>query len=165
MPQEIERCFSKFEQEKSDVDFSSMVNLKWGKGRIKKTNCSPDAFFQMAIQLAYFKDQNEFTSTYEAAAARFFQNTRTETIRTVSHASCDFVKAILNESRDVKECERLLRKACNQHQLKTKRSMTGGGFDRHLFVLYVLSKYFKIDSPFLNEYVKQQWKLSTSQVS
>lgn len=43
------------------------------------------------------------------------------------------------------------------------KAMTGGGFDRHLFVLYVLSKYFKIDSPFLNRYVQQQWKLSTSQ--
>jgi hypothetical protein len=117
----------------------------------------------MALQLAYFKDQQKFTSTYEAAAARFFKNTRTETIRTVSTQSCSFVSAMLKEPRDKKECEHLLRKACEIHQYKTKLSMTGGGFDRHLFVLYVMSKYFNVDSPFLNQYVKQEWKLSTSQ--
>lgn len=55
MPSEIERCFSAYRDARSNVDFASLVNLDWGKGRIKKTNCSPDAFFQMAIQLAYFK--------------------------------------------------------------------------------------------------------------
>jgi carnitine O-palmitoyltransferase 1 len=68
------------------------------------------------------------------------------------------------KQRDYKECARLLREACAQHQLKSKLAMTGGGSDRHLFVLYVMSKYLNVESPFLTEYVKQQWKLSTSQV-
>jgi carnitine O-palmitoyltransferase 1 len=41
--------------------------------------------------------------------------------------------------------------------------MTGKGIDRHLFCLYVLSKYFNMESPFLQQVLHEPWKLSTSQ--
>ncbi|CAG7821013.1 unnamed protein product [Allacma fusca] len=41
--------------------------------------------------------------------------------------------------------------------------MNGKGIDRHLFGLYVVSKYLKIESPFLNEAIGHPWRLSTSQ--
>jgi carnitine O-palmitoyltransferase 1 len=41
--------------------------------------------------------------------------------------------------------------------------MTGRGVDRHLFTLYVVSKYLDIDSPFLKEVLSEPWRLSTSQ--
>lgn len=63
------------------------------------------------------------------------------------------------------ECVRLLREACNQHQLRSKQALVGKGVDRHLFVLFVLSKYLGIQSAFLDQFSQQQqWKLSTSQV-
>ena len=43
--------------------------------------------------------------------------------------------------------------------------MSGKGIDRHLFCLYVLSKYLNLDSPFLHEVLLEPWKLSTSQVN
>ena len=43
----------------------------------------------------------------------------------------------------------LLRKACDQHTKLTQEAMTGQGIDRHLFCLYVISKYLEIESPFL----------------
>jgi hypothetical protein len=42
--------------------------------------------------------------------------------------------------------------------------MTGKGIDRHLFCLYVLSKFLNLDSPFLQQVLQEPWKLSTSQV-
>lgn len=42
--------------------------------------------------------------------------------------------------------------------------MTGKGIDRHLFCLYVVSKYLEVDSPFLSEVLSEPWRLSTSQV-
>jgi len=42
--------------------------------------------------------------------------------------------------------------------------MTGRGIDRHLFTLYVVSKYLNIESPFLKEVLSEPWRLSTSQV-
>lgn len=41
--------------------------------------------------------------------------------------------------------------------------MTGAGIDRHLFCLYVVSKYLAVDSPFLKEVLSEPWRLSTSQ--
>ncbi len=43
--------------------------------------------------------------------------------------------------------------------------MTGKGVDRHLFCLYVVSKYLQIDIPFLKEVLSEPWRLSTSQVN
>jgi carnitine O-palmitoyltransferase 1 len=42
--------------------------------------------------------------------------------------------------------------------------MSGKGIDRHLFCLYVLSKYLNMESPFLQQVLHEPWKLSTSQV-
>ena len=54
-------------------------------------------------------------------------------------------------------------KAAEYHALSYKRAMTGQGIDRHLFCLYVMSKYLKIESPFLNKVLHEPWRLSTSQ--
>lgn len=57
----------------------------------------------------------------------------------------------------------LLYKACKQHQLGYQNAMCGKGIDRHLFCLYVVSKYLELDSPFLKEVLSEPWRLSTSQ--
>lgn len=41
--------------------------------------------------------------------------------------------------------------------------MCGQGIDRHLFCLYVVSKYLEVESPFLQEVLSEPWRLSTSQ--
>lgn len=46
---------------------------------------------------------------------------------------------------------RLLRVAAEKHQNLYRHAMTGAGIDRHLFCLYVVSKYLGLDSPFLRE--------------
>lgn len=53
--------------------------------------------------------------------------------------------------------------ACDRHQLGYQDAMCGRGIDRHLFCLYVVSKYLEVDSPFLNEVLSEPWRLSTSQ--
>lgn len=39
--------------------------------------------------------------------------------------------------------------AAKQHQKGYQDAMCGKGIDRHLFCLYVVSKYLEVDSPFL----------------
>jgi len=58
----------------------------------------------------------------------------------------------------------LLRAAANTHQGLYRDAMTGKGIDRHLFCLFVVSKYLNVDSPFLKEVLSEPWRLSTSQV-
>ena len=54
-------------------------------------------------------------------------------------------------------------RAVERHALGYKLAMTGKGIDRHLFCLYVMSKYLKIESPFLDKVLSEPWRLSTSQ--
>lgn len=58
---------------------------------------------------------------------------------------------------------RLLLAAGQQHQKSCQDAMCGKGIDRHLFCLYVVSKYLEVDSPFLKEVLSEPWRLSTSQ--
>uniref|UniRef100_A0A8C6WUZ3 carnitine O-palmitoyltransferase n=1 Tax=Neogobius melanostomus TaxID=47308 RepID=A0A8C6WUZ3_9GOBI len=139
-----------------DIDFHVFSFQEFGKGKVKKCRVSPDAFIQMCLQLAYFREQNNFCLTYEASMTRLFREGRTETVRSCSNESSAFVRA-----PDV--CRRLLRAASEKHQLLYRMAMTGGGIDRHLFCLYVVSKYLGVESPFLKEVLSEPWRLSTSQ--
>ncbi|KAG9475733.1 hypothetical protein GDO78_003900 [Eleutherodactylus coqui] len=58
---------------------------------------------------------------------------------------------------------KLFKVASEKHQQMYRLAMTGGGIDRHLFCLYVVSKYLGVDSPFLKEVLSEPWRLSTSQ--
>lgn len=51
----------------------------YGKSLIKKFSVSPDAYAQMAIQLAYYKMYGFSGATYESAGTRKFIHGRTET--------------------------------------------------------------------------------------
>uniref|UniRef100_A0A8C2DF56 carnitine O-palmitoyltransferase n=1 Tax=Cyprinus carpio TaxID=7962 RepID=A0A8C2DF56_CYPCA len=139
-----------------DVDCHVFPFREFGKGRIKKMKLSPDSFVQLALQLAYYRDRGTFCLTYEASMTRLFREGRTETVRSSSNESCAFVL-------DREHCHKLLRKAAEKHQNLYRLAMTGSGIDRHLFCLYVVSKYLGVESPFLKEVLSEPWRLSTSQ--
>ncbi|XGW05769.1 hypothetical protein V3C99_016266 [Haemonchus contortus] len=164
MASAIERSYSEYAKLRDDVDLAATLFRDFGKGHIKKCGLSPDAFVQMAIQLANYRDQNRFVLTYEAASVRFYKNSRTETLRSVTDESCEFVYAMINANATREEKIEKLRKACAAHTFNNKEAMVGRGVDRHLFVLYVLSKGTNTSSPFLDHYISQPWLLSTSHV-
>ncbi|XP_066499205.1 carnitine O-palmitoyltransferase 1, liver isoform isoform X2 [Hoplias malabaricus] len=145
-----------------DVDCHVFPFREFGKGRIKKLKISPDAFIQLALQLAYYRDRGGFCLTYEASMTRLFREGRTETVRSCTSESCAFVRALV-EGQERDECCRLFRKASEKHQNLYRLAMTGSGIDRHLFCLYVVSKYLGVESPFLKEVLSEPWRLSTSQ--
>ncbi|XP_026566497.1 carnitine O-palmitoyltransferase 1, brain isoform [Pseudonaja textilis] len=147
----------------SDVDFHVFTFKDFGKGHIKKCRTSPDAFIQLALQLAHFRDMNKFCLTYEASMTRLFREGRTETVRSCTIESCNFVKAVMDHTQTDSSRLRLFRVAAEKHQNLYREAMTGAGIDRHLFCLYVVSKYLGLDSPFLREVLSEPWRLSTSQ--
>uniref|UniRef100_A0A8C6M9E1 carnitine O-palmitoyltransferase n=1 Tax=Nothobranchius furzeri TaxID=105023 RepID=A0A8C6M9E1_NOTFU len=83
----------------ADVDCHVFPFREFGKGRIKKCRVSPDAFIQISLQLAHYRDRGGFCLTYEASMTRLFREGRTETVRSCSSESCTFVKAL--EGREV----------------------------------------------------------------
>ncbi|XP_032494795.1 carnitine O-palmitoyltransferase 1, liver isoform isoform X5 [Phocoena sinus] len=147
----------------SDVDFCSFLFRAFGKGLIKKCRTSPDAFVQLSLQLAHYKDMGKFSLTYEASMTRLFREGRTETVRSCTTESCNFVLAMVDPTQTVEQRLKLFKIASKKHQHLCHLAMTGSGIDRHLFCLYVVSKYLAVDSPFLKEVLSEPWRLSTSQ--
>lgn len=62
---------------------------------------SPDAYIQLALQLAWYKQRGEFTATYETASTRLFKHGRTDVIRTYSSDTREFVKAMVDPNASV----------------------------------------------------------------
>ncbi|XP_037788959.1 carnitine O-palmitoyltransferase 1, liver isoform-like [Penaeus monodon] len=161
--QVIDNSFRVAESLLNDVDLRLYMHTLYGKGLMKKCRLSPDAYIQMALQLAYFRDAGKFNLTYEASMTRLFRDGRTETVRPCTIESAAWVKAMEDKVSTDEDRVTLLRKACGQHQRGYQDAMCGKGIDRHLFCLYVISKYLEVDSPFLNEVLSEPWRLSTSQ--
>jgi len=154
-----------------DVDLRLLYFKDFGKGFMKKARCSPDGFIQLALQLAYYRDVGAFHLTYEASMTRLYREGRTETVRSCTVESCDFVRAMCEEKEDEprstskEELKRLLARSVKTHQELYKDCMSGKGIDRHLFCLYVLAKYMKVNCEFLEEVISEKWRLSTSQTA
>lgn len=146
-----------------DVDQKVVVFDEYGKGFMKKCRVSPDAFIQLALQLAYFKDTNGFAMTYESSMTRLFLHGRTETVRPVTIESAEFVRKFYDASVSKEDKIKLLQEAGNVHQTGYRDAMTGKGVDRHLFALYVIARGLNVSSPFLKTALSLPWKLSTSQ--
>lgn len=159
----IEKSYLESQKLLNDVELRIYVHDIYGKGFMKKSSMSPDAYIQMALQLAYFRDAGKFSLTYEASMTRLFREGRTETVRPCTIESAAWVKAMEDKSSTTDERHKLLMAAAKQHQRGYQDAMCGKGIDRHLFCLYVVSKYLEVDSPFLKEVLSEPWKLSTSQ--
>ena len=133
----------------SDLQLHILRHDAYGKGFMKKCKLSPDAYIQMAMQLAYYRDAGKFCLTYEASMTRLFREGRTETVRPCTMEATTWARAMDDPSKSVKERIELLQKACLRHQKGYQEAMTGNGIDRHLFALYVVSKYLDVESEYL----------------
>ncbi|KAK6754822.1 hypothetical protein RB195_013669 [Necator americanus] len=159
----ITEAYSVSKQIADDFENGHCVFTEYGKDFMKTIGVSPDAFIQMAMQLAYYKDQEKFELTYEPAVMRLYRDGRTETVRSCSMESCDFVRSMIDENESDQKRMLLLRKACDRHQAYYRNAMAGHGVDRHLFAMYVVSKYYGMSSPFLDSVFGMNYALSTSQ--
>jgi carnitine O-acetyltransferase len=141
----------------------------YGKGLIKKFKCSPDAFVQMVIQLAYHKMYGKNRPTYESAAVRRFQLGRTETTRTVSDEVVAWCNAMADPESDQKTQEKLLRAAITAHVKYIGDASDGKGVDRHLFGLKQLALAEGGELPAIYKdpafSYSSSWYISSSQLS
>ncbi|CAG9557982.1 unnamed protein product [Danaus chrysippus] len=146
-----------------DVDLRILMYTDYGKGFMKKCRVSPDAFIQMVLQLTYYRTAGRFCLTYEASMTRLYREGRTETVRSCTNESCAWVRSMADPDSSIQQRMELFLKAAQRHQLGYQDAMAGRGIDRHLFCLYIVSKYLELESPFLQEVFNEPWRLSTSQ--
>lgn len=145
----------------------------YGSTFIKKAGFSPDAYIQMAIQLATYRLFGKQVATYESTQVRPFLHGRTEVTRSVSTASNAFVEFMGLESAGEDELDEevrkekleLFRKATASHVVYIRKAVTGQGCDRHLFGLSMLLEAGEtspklFSHPLYNR--SKRWLVSTS---
>ncbi|GJN87551.1 hypothetical protein Rhopal_000505-T1 [Rhodotorula paludigena] len=164
----IDKAGKTVEELAADSDARMLWYDEYGAGWIKSVGKqSPDAYLQMALQLAYHKTHNEPTATYETASTRLFARGRTDVIRTFSEDSWRWVKAMRDPASDAATRYALLSKATKAHNTYTKESSTGRGIDRHFLGLRLLLREGEshplFDDPLFGK--SQEWILSTSGLS
>ncbi|KAI9503896.1 Carnitine O-acetyltransferase mitochondrial [Coemansia spiralis] len=140
----------------------------YGKEQIKKLGCSPDAYIQMVIQLAYTRLHNGARPTYEASMTRKFRHGRTETCRSVSNESTTWCRAMGNMSVDLEERVRLFRLALVKHTQLTREAVEAKGVDRHLLGLRMVLRSGEKKPEIFEDPAysySSHWYLSTSQIS
>ena len=165
---DIHRAISDFDTLIAQHDLRVQAYQGYGKGLIKQFKCSPDAYVQMIIQLAYHKMYGINRPTYESAATRRFQQGRTETCRSVSDESVAFCTSMADPNISPEDCIKTFRAALDAHVRYITDASDGRGVDRHLFGL---KKCLKPGEP-LPELFQDRaygysgtWYLSTSQLS
>lgn len=155
----------KFSQKNNDdTQHYVLVHDAFGKGFIKQMKVSPDAFIQLALQVAYYRDSGgRHPLTYESSMTRLYLQGRTETVRSFTMEAKEFVLAFENKAVSNETKYELFLKAANLHAKKYKDCMNGMGIDRHLFALYIVCKGQGFESEFLKSALSLPWTLSTSQ--
>ncbi|EIW57547.1 acyltransferase ChoActase/COT/CPT [Trametes versicolor FP-101664 SS1] len=152
-----------------DSDNDELVFDAYGVDWIKEARLPPDAYIQMALQLAWYRTRGEFTATYETALTRLFKHGRTETIRTLSTDSRAWVLAMADPSTSNDTRFVLLQRALQTHSQLTREAATGRGIDRHLLGLRLMLRADAGEHHALFEDElfarSQEWKLSTSGLS
>ncbi|KAJ2692865.1 Carnitine O-acetyltransferase mitochondrial, partial [Coemansia spiralis] len=166
----IRRAVDYFDGQVAAHEMSTLGFDSFGKEQIKGLGVSPDAFVQMAMQLAYYRQFRQFPPTYESASTKAFARGRTETSRSVSEHSAAWCRAMVDDpaATSLHDKAEILRRAITQQSQVTAHCAKGSGIDRHLLGLeYALLPGEPVPAIFLDPVfiASRHWKLSTSQIS
>ncbi|KAJ1915324.1 Carnitine O-acetyltransferase mitochondrial [Mycoemilia scoparia] len=180
--QELDRAMEYFNSMVRGHEYCASRFELFGKELIKSLKVSPDAFTQMAFQLAYHRLFGHTVATYESASTRGFARGRTETSRSVSDISkkwcIEMAKAAKHSSTYLTSADswkiqqgflgHLLRDAANHQSVYTASCAKGQGIDRHLLGLQLALEDGEQVPELFNDdaFVRSKhWTLSTSQIS
>ena len=145
----------------------------YGATFIKSARFSPDAYIQMAIQLATFRLFGGPAATYESTQVRPMLHGRTETTRTVSPASVAFCHAMqqcdINNGDNVMMMRtkklNLLKEATESHVKYSRLASQGQGVDRHFMGLGLVANEGEELPALLSHplFIRSKiWRVSTS---
>jgi carnitine O-acetyltransferase len=160
----IQQAGARFDAWAGIHDIKVLAFQGFGSDAIKKMKCSPDAFAQMAMQLAYYKQFGTQAATYESSSTRGFLHGRTETTRSASIESAAWIAAMTDPKVATKEKHELFIKAINAHSDYLKKASAGKGVDRILWGLKLSLKSGQ-SHPFFEDPLfgkSKNWIISTS---
>lgn len=112
---EINASFQRFQDLAKTFQMKALEWKNYGSSFIKQNKLSPDAFVQMVLQLAVYKVYGKIFATYESASTKRFLCGRTETGRSVSISSKNWIKGMTNPNLSKAEKLNLFKEACDSH--------------------------------------------------
>ena len=117
----------------------------FGSERAKSMRVSPDAFVQLAFQLAHYRSRGFTGATYESIATRQFRNGRTEAMRVVTPQIVEFVTVMDDPDATRDERTAAVRAAAAAHVDRAKQCQAGQAPEQHLWELRLLARRQGID--------------------
>ncbi|XP_067409082.1 choline O-acetyltransferase [Emydura macquarii macquarii] len=154
----------------NNLDFIAYKFENYGKEFIKKQKTSPDAYIQVALQLAFYRCHRRLVPTYESASIRRFEEGRVDNIRSATPEALAFVKSMIDDKSSLSESEKMQRfkDAITAQTNYTILAITGMAIDNHLLGLRETAREHCKELPeiFTDEtyLTSSRFILSTSQV-
>jgi carnitine O-acetyltransferase len=108
--------------------------------RAKALKCSPDAFAQLAYQLAHHRAKGHLGATYESIATRHFRHGRTEAMRVVTPEIVAFVEAMTDRTVGADQRRIAFRAAADAHVARAKQCQAGDAPEQHLWELQLIQR-------------------------
>jgi carnitine O-acetyltransferase len=112
----------------------------FGAEDAKALKCSPDAFVQMAYQVAHRRAKGLTGATYESIATRQFHHGRTEAMRVVTPEIVAFVDAMQSPDASDDAKREAFRAAASAHGKRAKESQQGDAPEQHLWELELIQQ-------------------------
>jgi carnitine O-acetyltransferase len=130
------RAFADF----AAANASTVLSLDVGSDRAKQLGVSPDAFAQMAYQLAHRRAKGLTGATYESIATRQYRNGRTEAMRVVTPEVVRFVEAMEDPAADRAARATAFRAAADAHVRRSRECQAGDAPEQHLWELQLIQE-------------------------
>jgi carnitine O-acetyltransferase len=112
----------------------------FGANRAKQLGISPDAFVQMAYQLAHKRAKGLVGATYESIATRQYRHGRTEAMRVVTPEVMCFVAAMDDRDADPATRRAAFLAAARKHVQRAKECQAGQAPEQHLWELQLIAR-------------------------
>ena len=119
----------------------------FGSTRAKQLGMSPDAFVQMAYQLAHRRAKGMTGATYESIATRQYRHGRTEAMRVVTPEALTFVSTMDDPAADRAARRAAFEAAAAAHVARAKECQAGDAPEQHLWELQLLAQRTGIPEP------------------
>ncbi|WP_425425545.1 choline/carnitine O-acyltransferase [Amycolatopsis marina] len=137
---DVRAAAAAFAQQAGDTATSTVSFADFGGNDAKALGVSPDAFVQLAYQLAHRRAKGFVGATYESIATRQYRRGRTEAMRVVTPEVVRFVDAMEDSAASPATRRGAFRAAAEKHVARAKECQSGQAPEQHLWELQLIQQ-------------------------
>jgi carnitine O-acetyltransferase len=134
----VRKAQDQFDDQIQQIHIRALKFDQFGEDTIKAFGVSPDAFVQLALQLAQYRLWGRFHTIGETVLMRKFLYGRTEVFQTISSASQQFVLAMGEKQLPAHKKIEYLQESARIHLTNIAKCMDGEGVEGHLSALLAI---------------------------